>query len=122
MSADIVGNHKLAGVGKINTGDNRVPVSVSNLDVMPGFGLEEQQQSPRNAWVSCDDCHKWRRIPALLADQIDETNCTWYTTFCSYYSLSFFCNSGIEAEEEEYINMYLCERVSLETDVFSQFT
>ncbi|XP_004502541.1 histone-lysine N-methyltransferase ASHH2 isoform X2 [Cicer arietinum] len=74
---DIVGNHKLAGVGKINTGDNRVPVSVSNLDVMPGFGLEEQQQSPRNAWVSCDDCHKWRRIPALLADQIDETNCTW---------------------------------------------
>ncbi|CAH9101764.1 unnamed protein product [Cuscuta europaea] len=32
---------------------------------------------PRNAWVQCDDCHKWRRISAFLADKIEETNCRW---------------------------------------------
>ncbi|KAF5467903.1 hypothetical protein F2P56_012110 [Juglans regia] len=48
----------------------------SNLDVVPG-GLEEQHPPPRKAWVLCDVCHKWRRIPALLADLIDKTNCTW---------------------------------------------
>jgi histone-lysine N-methyltransferase SETD2 len=83
-SADVVGNHKLDAVGKIDPSDNSVSVNVSNLDMQPGFGLGEQPQSPRNAWVSCDDCHKWRRIPALLADRIDETNCTWYTMFHSY--------------------------------------
>lgn len=81
MSADVDGNHKSDAVVKINPSDNRVSV---NADTMLGSGLGEQPQSPRNAWVSCDDCHKWRRIPALLADQIDETNCTWYTMFLSY--------------------------------------
>ncbi|CAK8567412.1 unnamed protein product [Lathyrus sativus] len=71
--ADVDGNHKLDAVVKINPSDNRV----SDADIMHGSGLGEQPQSPRNAWVSCDDCHKWRRIPALLADRIDETNCTW---------------------------------------------
>lgn len=83
-SADAVGNHKLDAVGKINPSDNRVSVNVSNLDMTPSFDLGEQPQSPRNAWVSCDDCHKWRRIPALLADRIDETNCTWYIIFHSF--------------------------------------
>lgn len=81
MSADADGNQKLDAVVKINPSDNRVSV---NPDIMPGLGLGEQPQSPRNAWVSCDDCHKWRRIPAVLADRIDETNCTWYTMFLSY--------------------------------------
>ncbi|EPS67389.1 hypothetical protein M569_07380, partial [Genlisea aurea] len=31
----------------------------------------------RNAWVLCDDCQKWRRIPATLADQIEKTDCGW---------------------------------------------
>lgn len=80
-STDVVGNHRSDAVGAINTSDNRVSVDVSNLDMLPGVGLGEQHQSPRNAWVSCDDCHKWRRIPAGLADLIDETKCTWYTVF-----------------------------------------
>ncbi|KAE9608947.1 putative histone-lysine N-methyltransferase [Lupinus albus] len=72
-----VGNHKLDAVGENNAGENRVSVNVSNLDVVPGAGLGEQHLSPRNAWVRCDDCHKWRRIPAVLADLINETNDTW---------------------------------------------
>ncbi|KAF3337736.1 histone-lysine N-methyltransferase ASHH2-like isoform X2 [Carex littledalei] len=31
----------------------------------------------RVAWVCCDECGKWRCIPAGLADVIDETNCRW---------------------------------------------
>ncbi|KAK7282685.1 hypothetical protein RIF29_11658 [Crotalaria pallida] len=72
-----VGNHKLEAIGEVNASDNRVSVNVSNLDMVPGVGLGEQQLSPRNAWVRCDDCLKWRRIPAVLADSINETNSTW---------------------------------------------
>ncbi|KAL3513728.1 hypothetical protein ACH5RR_026445 [Cinchona calisaya] len=33
---------------------------------------------PRNqAWVCCDHCQKWRRIPVALADLIRETNRSW---------------------------------------------
>jgi len=102
------GNHKLDAIGKIIADDNRVSVNVSNLDMLSGVGFGEQLLSPRNAWVRCDDCHKWRRIPAVLADRIDETNCTWYTMFHAYYSLLFFYNFLLEAEEAEYdIIMYL---------------
>ncbi|XP_011074812.1 histone-lysine N-methyltransferase ASHH2 isoform X1 [Sesamum indicum] len=43
----------------------------------PSGGQRDQYVPPRNAWVLCDDCQKWRRIPATLADQIEETNCGW---------------------------------------------
>ncbi|KAG8059003.1 hypothetical protein GUJ93_ZPchr0002g26517, partial [Zizania palustris] len=32
---------------------------------------------PLPAWVCCDDCQKWRCIPAELADIIGETNSRW---------------------------------------------
>ncbi|KAL9259430.1 Histone-lysine N-methyltransferase ASHH2-like protein [Drosera capensis] len=31
----------------------------------------------KDAWVCCDACDKWRRIPAPLADIIEKTNCRW---------------------------------------------
>ncbi|XP_023731848.1 histone-lysine N-methyltransferase ASHH2 [Lactuca sativa] len=37
----------------------------------------EGSGSPRSAWVCCDDCHKWRRISAILADSIESTECRW---------------------------------------------
>ncbi|KAI4320551.1 hypothetical protein MLD38_034020 [Melastoma candidum] len=39
--------------------------------------LVEQDSSPRNAWVRCDDCFKWRRISVALADVIEDTNSSW---------------------------------------------
>ncbi|KAM5564355.1 histone-lysine N-methyltransferase ASHH2 [Rosa sericea] len=51
-------------------------MGVPNLDVVP-VDLDKQYVPPRNAWVLCDACNKWRRIPAELADFIDETKCTW---------------------------------------------
>ncbi|KAI4307227.1 hypothetical protein L6164_030437 [Bauhinia variegata] len=71
------GNHKLDATGKINAVEDCEWNDVASLDVVPGVGLGEQHHSLPNAWVRCDDCHKWRRIPAALADQIEETNCTW---------------------------------------------
>ncbi|XP_028781547.1 uncharacterized protein LOC114737756 [Neltuma alba] len=63
--------------GKINADENKVPAGVYALDMAPGVGLREQHLSPRNAWVHCDDCHKWRRITVSRADLIEETNCAW---------------------------------------------
>ncbi|XP_072969717.1 uncharacterized protein [Typha angustifolia] len=40
-------------------------------------GLKGHALPQRVAWVRCDACHKWRCIPASLADIIDETNCRW---------------------------------------------
>ncbi|KAK4751982.1 hypothetical protein SAY87_020780 [Trapa incisa] len=36
--------------------------------------LAEQQLPQPNAWVRCDDCYKWRRIAAALADSIADSN------------------------------------------------
>lgn len=37
----------------------------------------EQQPPHHNAWVRCDDCHKWRRIAAALADSLEDADCNW---------------------------------------------
>ncbi|KAF8026567.1 hypothetical protein BT93_F3148 [Corymbia citriodora subsp. variegata] len=53
-----------------------VPISTPGSGTMsrdPG----EQHLPSRNAWVRCDDCYKWRRIPAALADSIEDTNSHW---------------------------------------------
>ncbi|XP_075499094.1 histone-lysine N-methyltransferase ASHH2-like isoform X1 [Primulina tabacum] len=53
--------------------------SCGPIDSLPfSVGEVREQCVPmRNAWVLCDDCEKWRRIPATLADHIEETNCGW---------------------------------------------
>ncbi|KAJ9566974.1 hypothetical protein OSB04_002940 [Centaurea solstitialis] len=50
--------------------------ALSNSTMVPSEG-ESRQGSPRSAWVCCDDCHKWRRISAVLADSIESTECRW---------------------------------------------
>ncbi|XP_050388298.1 histone-lysine N-methyltransferase ASHH2 [Argentina anserina] len=59
---------------------NSIPVAecigVPNSDMVP-VDLDKHYVHPRNAWVLCDACNKWRHIPAELADFIDETKCTW---------------------------------------------
>lgn len=72
-----LGNCFVDGIGKANSGSNSASLNVPHLDMLPG-GSDEQYLPPHNAWVRCDDCLKWRRIPAELADSIEETKCTWY--------------------------------------------
>ncbi|KAL6215044.1 hypothetical protein ACLB2K_014475 [Fragaria x ananassa] len=63
-------------LGDANSSHIAECIGVLNLDAVP-VGLDKQYIPPRNAWVLCDACNKWRRIPAELADLIDETKCTW---------------------------------------------
>nr|DAD39798.1 TPA_asm: hypothetical protein HUJ06_014121 [Nelumbo nucifera] len=63
-------------LGRIKIDDNMAPEDISSSS-MVSIGLEEQKVPPRSAWVRCDDCYKWRCIPAALADEIEETNCRW---------------------------------------------
>ncbi|CAA0840805.1 Unknown protein [Striga hermonthica] len=60
--------------------------------------LKEQYAPLRNAWVLCDDCQKWRRIPAILADQIEETNCGWT---CKDNSDKDFADCSIPQEKSD---------------------
>ncbi|PIN14114.1 Histone-lysine N-methyltransferase [Handroanthus impetiginosus] len=70
------GNQTSSGLGE--TGDLSKVLSgpINSLQFSLGE-LGGQYAPPRNAWVLCDECQKWRRIPATLADQIEETKCKW---------------------------------------------
>ncbi|KAG8660518.1 hypothetical protein MANES_02G168600v8 [Manihot esculenta] len=62
--------------GKSNPGDSVASIGVANLH-MASNDVMEQHVPADNAWVRCDDCHKWRRIPVALVDSIGQTNCQW---------------------------------------------
>ncbi|KAF3640375.1 putative premnaspirodiene oxygenase-like [Capsicum annuum] len=66
----------LSGLGQVGFEEKILDGGSSNLDILQSE-IGERLLPPRNAWVQCDDCFKWRRIPSLLADQIEETNCRW---------------------------------------------
>lgn len=53
-----------------------VPISTPGSGTISGDS-GDQHLLLRNAWVRCDDCYKWRRIPAALADSIEDTNSHW---------------------------------------------
>ncbi|KAJ8557998.1 hypothetical protein K7X08_004764 [Anisodus acutangulus] len=65
-----------SGLGQVGSGKKILDGGISNLDILQSE-IGERLLPPRNAWVQCDDCLKWRRIPSFLADQIEETNCRW---------------------------------------------
>ncbi|CAA0813403.1 Unknown protein [Striga hermonthica] len=72
----VPGNQTLSELGEtryLSKGANGSPNSLQ----FNSSELKEQYAPPRNAWVLCDECQKWRRIPATLADQIEATNSGW---------------------------------------------
>lgn len=73
-------SHQIVGncvVDKPVKSDDIIASTVAeNLSVVQG-AVNEQYMPPRNAWVLCDDCHKWRRIPASLVDSLGHASCTW---------------------------------------------
>ncbi|RXH92141.1 hypothetical protein DVH24_021164 [Malus domestica] len=70
------GDHLADNNRKTDSVNDAECIGVPNLDMVP-VDLDKHYLPPRNAWVLCDDCHKWRHIPAELADVIDEQKCTW---------------------------------------------
>jgi histone-lysine N-methyltransferase SETD2 len=73
-------NHTADENGKIDAGEDTAAEEVADLDT-PSSGVMEQNLSPDNAWVRCDDCLKWRRIPVRLVESISQTHCQWYFIF-----------------------------------------
>ncbi|KAF7140873.1 hypothetical protein RHSIM_Rhsim06G0088400 [Rhododendron simsii] len=70
------GDHASADPEKVKTENESTTKNVFDLDTVPKC-IGEQNLPPQSAWVCCDACLKWRRIPATLADVINETNGRW---------------------------------------------
>ncbi|GAB4862111.1 hypothetical protein Ancab_037363 [Ancistrocladus abbreviatus] len=73
------GEHGMDYKAKTNSMCGVALIDASCQDIVPngGGGDGALTLRPRSAWVCCDDCDKWRCIPAALADIIEETNCRW---------------------------------------------
>ncbi|KAJ6412621.1 hypothetical protein OIU84_005630, partial [Salix udensis] len=76
VSYKVDDNPEIDDNGNIDAGNDTAAEEVADLD-MPSSGVMEQNLSPDNAWVRCDDCLKWRRIPVLLVESISQTHCQW---------------------------------------------
>ncbi|XP_039069191.1 histone-lysine N-methyltransferase ASHH2-like [Hibiscus syriacus] len=90
----VTGNHISDDNEDSNTGNNIVPADVVNGDLVPD-GIMQQHTQPDNAWVRCDDCHKWRRIPVSLVKSIDEA----YRWVCGYNVDKAFADCSIHQEK-----------------------
>ncbi|XP_017981320.1 PREDICTED: histone-lysine N-methyltransferase ASHH2 isoform X2 [Theobroma cacao] len=71
----LTGNHISDNIEIPNTSNSIALADMINVDLVSD-GTMEQCTQPDNAWVRCDDCHKWRRIPVALVKSIDEA-CRW---------------------------------------------
>ena len=66
----------------------------------------DEAAAPKDSWVQCDSCNKWRRIPAAVADQLDE-NVPWHcqdnpnSAFASCSIPQELSNEEIDQQEEE---------------------
>ncbi|XVF36988.1 hypothetical protein REPUB_Repub19eG0106200 [Reevesia pubescens] len=71
----LTGNHISDDIKNSNTGNIIASADIINVDLVSD-GVIEQHTQPDNAWVRCDDCHKWRRIPIALVKSVDDA-CRW---------------------------------------------
>ncbi|TYI28635.1 hypothetical protein ES332_A05G258200v1 [Gossypium tomentosum] len=70
----LTGNHISDDFENSDTGNSSASAYMINIDSVSD--VIKQHTQPDNAWVCCDDCHKWRRIPVTLLNSIDEA-CRW---------------------------------------------
>ncbi|XP_065880732.1 histone-lysine N-methyltransferase ASHH2 isoform X2 [Euphorbia lathyris] len=89
------GSGILDDIAKSNSDNNIAAIEAPNLDIASG-NIAEQHIPVDNAWVSCDDCHKWRRIPVALVDSIGQTNCQW---ICKDNTDKAFADCSISQEK-----------------------
>ena len=74
---DTAGKHISDDIENSNTDNSIASADMINFDLVSNV-LMEQNAQPDNAWVRCDDCHKWRQIPVALVKTFDEAS-RWYT-------------------------------------------
>lgn len=76
-----------ADIGKTSATYGTISSDVTNVETVVDFTIEDSY-STESAWVRCDDCFKWRRIPASVVGSIDESS-RWYVSFRIEYELGF---------------------------------
>lgn len=79
MQTNAVGIHIADDIGNADSGNNSASFDEANMENISGGELGHYIP-PESAWVRCDECYKWRRIPFSLLELIDE-HCRWYTSF-----------------------------------------
>ncbi|XP_020889612.1 histone-lysine N-methyltransferase ASHH2 isoform X2 [Arabidopsis lyrata subsp. lyrata] len=62
-----------ADIGKTSATYGTISSDVTNVETVVDFTIEDSY-STESAWVRCDDCFKWRRIPASVVGSIDESS------------------------------------------------
>ncbi|KAL5699503.1 [histone H3]-lysine(4) N-trimethyltransferase [Ranunculus cassubicifolius] len=67
-----------SGAG-IPTGNTVSPNDLPEASMLP-IDFDGKFLPSPDAWVCCDDCHKWRCISTALADSIEATNRRWICT------------------------------------------
>ncbi|XP_071692179.1 histone-lysine N-methyltransferase ASHH2-like [Rutidosis leptorrhynchoides] len=74
----VAGNLEVSDVREPEDGFGSIVEPLCNSSTVPVTNDGASRQgTPQSAWVCCDDCHKWRRISAILADSINLTGSRW---------------------------------------------
>ena len=60
-----------------------------------------------DTWVCCDSCSKWRRIPQVLADSLDE-HIPWQVMLLKYSLKQPSCPKNDEDITLDFYSSYLC--------------
>lgn len=75
METHVIGALLDANIGKTING-GAITQDVIHEETVMELTIEDSS-STESAWVRCDDCFKWRRIPASVVESIDESS-KWY--------------------------------------------
>jgi hypothetical protein len=75
-----------ADIGKTSATYGTISSDVTHGEMVVDVTIEDSY-STESAWVRCDDCFKWRRIPASVVGSIDESS-RWYVSFYIEYELA----------------------------------
>ncbi|EOA33541.1 hypothetical protein CARUB_v10019650mg [Capsella rubella] len=62
-----------ADIGKTCTVNGTISSDVGHREMVVDVTIEDSSSS-ESAWVRCDDCFKWRRIPSSVVGSIDESS------------------------------------------------
>ncbi|CAH8305233.1 unnamed protein product [Eruca vesicaria subsp. sativa] len=82
-----------ADIGKTSAINGAISSDVIHGELATDVTIEDSP-STESAWVRCDDCFKWRRIPASVVESIDESS-RW---ICANNSEKEFAHCSISQE------------------------
>ncbi|KAL0878201.1 hypothetical protein Bca101_027907 [Brassica carinata] len=82
-----------ADIGKTSATNGAISSDVIHGELAMDVTIEDSP-SAESAWVRCDDCFKWRRIPASVVESIDESS-RW---ICTNNSDKEFAHCSISQE------------------------